>query len=921
MKNDLFKKMGLAVLMLLFLAISGFSQKEPDFKDEMIKSGERYEIPEEFKTSAGDYDSFLKSKLLNSPASDNTIFFEPRELGISSIGGRVRAALVDKTNQINLVAPSGGGLWKFNSKTNDEFTPINDFGSFMAITDIAQNPSNSNHILIGTGDGLHGIPGNGLFESKDGGKTFSKMISVDSKSNSDFNYIRFVKFSPYDNKTIYFTTNYKLYKSTNSGLNWFEVFNSGYSNIHSLDFLDGESIIVGVDNKGIFISTNGNQGSFVLMSKDLPNDAAASSNGPIDGVVAATHATNRKIAYAFITGSSNDIYKTTDNGVTWTLLPKPDFYIAQTWFCLTIGVHPVNPDIVILGSVAWAYSTDGGSSWKEGAGLEVDFHSAHFHGSDPNVAYLGYDQGLGRVDFNKFVDAWIWDGSKYMIEKQPEQIEIGKNEGFNTSQIYYGDYFPKEYGDSYLQGQQDGGCFGRVDNNAKRIVVGDGGSVFVNKQNPLKAYSSTQMGNLYFTSSAIPAAYNYSKIGNFYNNHPNWITQFDGNNANGNQIYISNKTSIQRTLDGGVSFDSIVAHSLNSVKIAVQDSVNPWVYAVGYNQANGKLDLITIKQAATNPITTTINDILSVNYVGVPDHIEIDPNDENSVFITSSAGNAFKISNINTGTLSRKSLKGDIENVVFNTVIGVKNKSEILIAGTNIGLFYSTNSGANWILSNKLPYTQITDLKLRESDNRLFVFTHGRGTWAVTLLKSLNKAPFANAGTDQSINEGVTFTLDGSSSSDPDGNTITYKWTSPAGITLSSSTDAKPTFTAPEVKKDSILIFYLTVNDGFENSVAATVKITVLNVIKVGNSETSTPAFKVYPNPTTGMFTLKFNQSTGKKTEISVSNLIGAEVFRKELDNATNYQIDLSNQVSGIYLLKVIVDNRQYISKIVIRKE
>ncbi len=132
---------------------------------------------------------------------------------------------------------------------------------------------------------------------------------------------------------------------------------------------------------------------------------------------------------------------------------------------------------------------------------------------------------------------------------------------------------------------------------------------------------------------------------------------------------------------------------------------------------------------------------------------------------------------------------------------------------------------------------------------------------------------------------------------------------------------SKPTFIAPEVKKDSIISFSLIVNDGKVNSSPATVKITVLNVIKVGNSETSAPAFKVYPNPTTGMLTLEFTQNLGKKTDVSVSNLVGAEVFRKELDNATNYQIDLTNQVSGIYLLKIMVDNRQYISKIVVSKQ
>jgi hypothetical protein len=191
----------------------------------------------------------------------------------------------------------------------------------------------------------------------------------------------------------------------------------------------------------------------------------------------------------------------------------------------------------------------------------------------------------------------------------------------------------------------------------------------------------------------------------------------------------------------------------------------------------------------------------------------------------------------------------------------------------------------------------------------------------VVTVKKVNKAPVANAGLDQSVNEEATVFLDGSLSSDSDGNPLTYKWTAPAGITLSSTIVAKPTFIAPEVKRDSILSFSLIVSDGMENSVPAIVKITVLNFIKVGNSEIPTQAFKVYPNPTTGMITLEFTQSKGKKTEISVSNLIGAEVFRKEFEVAEKFEVDLSNQVSGIYLLKVIIDNQQYISKIVIKKE
>ncbi|MDP3915504.1 MAG: T9SS type A sorting domain-containing protein, partial [Bacteroidota bacterium] len=97
-------------------------------------------------------------------------------------------------------------------------------------------------------------------------------------------------------------------------------------------------------------------------------------------------------------------------------------------------------------------------------------------------------------------------------------------------------------------------------------------------------------------------------------------------------------------------------------------------------------------------------------------------------------------------------------------------------------------------------------------------------------VKRGNQAPTANAGPDQSVNEGVIVTLDGTASNDPDSDALTYLWTPPTGITLSLATASKPTFTAPEVNADTQYTFSLVVNDGTVNSTADQVVISVKNI-------------------------------------------------------------------------------------------
>ena len=86
---------------------------------------------------------------------------------------------------------------------------------------------------------------------------------------------------------------------------------------------------------------------------------------------------------------------------------------------------------------------------------------------------------------------------------------------------------------------------------------------------------------------------------------------------------------------------------------------------------------------------------------------------------------------------------------------------------------------------------------------------------SVAATTQTNMPPTANAGSNQSVGAGASVSLDGSTSSDADGNIVSYAWTQTAGdnVTLTGADTSTPSFTAPSTDSAQTLIFRLTVTD------------------------------------------------------------------------------------------------------------
>jgi hypothetical protein len=169
-----------------------------------------------------------------------------------------------------------------------------------------------------------------------------------------------------------------------------------------------------------------------------------------------------------------------------------------------------------------------------------------------------------------------------------------------------------------------------------------------------------------------------------------------------------------------------------------------------------------------------------------------------------------------------------------------------------------------------------------------------------------NSAPTADAGDDQTVDEETTVTLDGTGSSDPDGDTLSFSWTQAAGpsVTLIDSTTATPEFTAPEVDTATTLFFDLTVSDGSKSdtdSVSVTVEPTNSAPTadaganrRVNEGTTVTLDGTRSSDPDGDSLSFSWTQTGGPSVALIDSNTATPEFTAPDVDSSTSLTFELT---------------------------
>lgn len=671
------------------------------------------------------------------------------------------------------------------------------------VPDVAVDPSDPNHWLIGAAQG-------GVWGTRDAGATWTPL--TDSQPSLSTGAIAFAPGNP---SVVYVGTGEAafsgdsfygggLLKSTDGGSTW------------------------GVINSAAFART-----SFSDVRVDPANADVV--------VVATSRGTSGRGGGSPISPPPTGILRSVDGGRTWSLRLNgraTDLEVDPSNFA---GQYAALGEALTSSSNGLYRSTDGGDTWNRVAAPFDDNPAGlgrielAIASSNPNVLYVSVQDGFNSNGIDGGLLA-VWR-TENAWDPSPNWTRLPRDAAFDSERQWWYDHDitvdPLNQNVVFIGGVRlrrfDGVGWLDVSNgihvdqqsfawSGDRLIVGNDGGVWSTtdageswtSHNTNLVITQFYDGALHPTDATFALGGSQDNGTELWRGGESWRIVFGGDGADSavsltrpddHWIISFQNLGIRRTLDAGASFTSADAGidkaSTPFIARIEKCPFNDDIVLAGTDNLWKSTDFFgspsptwtsngpDMRSAQGNPVAITAiafaaSDLSSRTYAfatsvgqlmlttdgggswadldplgAVPDRVvtdmAFDPGSANKLYVTLSGfdeglpgrpGHVFKTNSALSISPGWTNISTPV-NIPHNTVVVDQFMAGVIYVGTDLGVFRSTDDGNIWHNfgpESGLPNVSVFDLQISHATGRLVAFTHGRGAWA-TAVTRVDPAP------------------------------------------------------------------------------------------------------------------------------------------------------------------------------------